>query len=129
MEDARCHRWENGHPGPKRAVALMHVHGANSSDDIWREAGEAQNVKAGLEHSMVRSRQKVRGEKELTVGEGRCGDLITPCCVSISGTVRALSFLYDLSYELFHKLEIMNDSSHIQTHPAVLAFYSFAENK
>ena len=38
---------------------------------------------------MVRARQKVGGEKELTVGEGRCGDAITPCCVSISGTVRS----------------------------------------
>ena len=91
MEDAGCHRWENGHPGPKRLLALVYVNGANSSDDIWREVGEAQvqNVKAGLQHYMVRARQKVGGEKELTVGEGRCGDAITAWCVSISETVRS----------------------------------------
>ena len=50
---------------------------------------------------MVRARQKVGGEKELTVGEGRCGDAITPCCVSILELSGALPFLCDLSYELF----------------------------
>lgn len=59
MEDSGCRRREDGHPGPETALLLLHSNAADSLNDIWRKAQEAEirDADEGLKHHEVKASQ------------------------------------------------------------------------